>query len=147
MTSKTASAVGETKYRIEAKAAQARCYIYCRQKIFKSSLNDPYYRSQLKKVGSLDIKVLGDVLRECDVIVTDKKLNKIAKMMHKRSPVPIVSGSCVKNWVQAEFDLFKLFLRMAITKCQVECRGNPIGQAIHDCSTLADKHKYLEIGL
>ena len=147
MTSKTASAVGETKYRIEAKAAQARCYIYCRQKISKASLDDPYYRSQLNKVGSLDIKVLGDVLRQCDVTVSDKKLSKIAKMMKKRSPVPIVVGSSVKNWVQAEFDLFKLFLRMAITKCQVECRGNPIGQAIHDCSTLADKHKYLAIGL
>jgi hypothetical protein len=109
MTSTTASAVGETKYRMEAKAAQARCYIYCRQKISKSSLDDPYYRSQLNKVGSLDIKVLGDVLRECDVIVTDKKLNKIAKMMHNRIPVPIVGGGSVKNWVQADLTSLSCF--------------------------------------
>jgi hypothetical protein len=63
MTSKTASAVGEIKYKIETKAAQARCYIYCRQKMSKSSLDDLCCRSQLNKVDSLDIKVLGDMLQ------------------------------------------------------------------------------------
>ena len=57
------------------------------------------------------------------------------------------SGRAVQKWVQAEFDLFKKLLRMAITDCQVECLGNPIGQGIHDCGTLADKWPYLAVGL
>ena len=142
-----AKLIGDTPYVTEAKAAQARCYIYCRQKISKSCLDDPYYRLQLEKAGALDVDKLKEVLADLDVPVSAKKLKRIAKKYATKSPVPIVVSGSVKLWVQAEFDLFKMFLCMAITKCQVECLGNPIGQAIHDCSTLADKHKYLAIGL
>jgi hypothetical protein len=60
---------------------------------------------------------------------------------------PVLSGHAVKDWVESEFELFRMFLKLVVSKCQVECLGNQIGQAIHDCSTLTDKHKYMALGM
>jgi hypothetical protein len=40
-----------------------------------------------------------------------------------------------------------MFLKLVVSNCQVECLGNQIGQAIHDCGTLAHKHKYMALGM
>ena len=121
-------AVKETAYVQEAQAAQARSYIYCRGRMSKSHLDDPYHRESLQAAGALQADLLREVLAESGVLLTDKQMETVENKMKKRGAVPIVKGHGVKNWVQAEFDLFQFFLRIVIGKCQVECLGNPVGQ-------------------
>ena len=118
----------ENAYVQKVKAAQARSYIYCRGRKSKSHLDDPYHRESLQAAGALQVDLLREVLAESGVLLTDKQMETFEDKMKKRGPVPIVKGRGIKNWVQAEFDLFQFFLRIVIGKCQVECLGNPVGQ-------------------
>ena len=127
-------------------AAQVKSYIYCKGRLSKSQLDDEWFRTALKETATLDTEHLAVVLKEIGYTHDENIMLAIEKSYNAKTQ-PVLSGHAVKDWVESEFELFRMFLKLVVSKCQVECLGNQIGQAIHDCGTLADKHKYMALGM
>jgi len=127
-------------------AAQVKSYIYCKGRLSKSQLDDEWFRRALKETATLDTEHLAAVLKEIGFTYDAKVMLAIEKSYNAKNQ-PTLRGPAVKEWVESEFELFRMFLKPVVSKCQVECLGNQIGQAIHDCGTLADKHKYMALGM
>ena len=127
-------------------AAQVKSYIYCKGRLSKSQLDDEWFRRALKETATLDTEHLAVVLNEIGYSHDESIMLAIEKSYNAKTQ-PVLSGHAVKDWVESEFELFRMFLKLVVNKCQVECLGNQIGQAIHDCGTLADKHKYMALGM
>lgn len=53
----------------------------------------------------------------------------------------------LSKWVEAEFEVFLVFLRFVIEKKKARAMGNMFAQAIHDAGTLKNKQKFLAYGL
>ena len=127
-------------------AAQVKSYIYCKGRLSKSQLDDEWFRRALKETATLDTDHLAVVLKEIGY-THDENIMLAIEKSYNAKPQPVLYGHAVKDWVESEFELFRMFLKLVLGKCQVECLGNQIGQAIHDCGTLADKHKYMALGM
>ena len=127
-------------------AAQVKSYIYCKGRLSKSQLDDEWFRRALKETATLDTEHLAVVLKEIGY-THDENIMLAIEKSYNAKPQPVLTGKAVKEWVESEFELFRMFLKLVVGKCQVECLGNQIGQAIHDCGTLADKHKYMALGM
>ena len=127
-------------------SAQAKSYIYCKGRQSKSQLDDVWFQRSLKKTASLDSAHMANVLGELGFPV-DKTFMRLVEAGYHSKAAPTLKGQAVKKWVESEFELFRMFLQLVVNACQVECFGNQIGQAIHDCGTLADKHKVMALGL
>ena len=98
-----------------------RYYIYSRQRISKSFVEDPAFRSMLKAVGE----------------VPETHLDKLIK----KSAKSLVSGVTkeYQDWSVA----FKEFVELSIERS----KGNPFAQGIHDCVTLKSGKKFLAVGI
>ncbi len=59
----------------------------------------------------------------------------------------MMSIQSLAKWVRAEFDIFKLFLKIILDEKVAQAKGNPFAQAIHDGRTLTNKHKYQAFGI
>ena len=127
-------------------AAQVKSYIYCKGRLSKSQLDDEWFRRSLKETATLDTNHLAVMLKEIGYTYDENVMLAIEKSYNAKNQ-PTLNGHSVKDWVESEFELFRMFLKLVVNKCQVECLGNQIGQAIHDCGTLADKHKYMALGM
>ena len=127
-------------------AAQALFYIYCKGRISKTVPEGPYYRRMMKENQEVNPILLKRVLAQRNIFLSDQDALDACKDLASQE-VPILNRHSIKTWVHAEFDLFIEYLRKCVSHCQMETYGNPIGQAIHDCGTLADKYKYLALGM
>jgi hypothetical protein len=96
---------------------QARWYIYTEMKISKRQFANTYFREML---GSYS---------------------------EKPGDVAILSQDHLKKYVRAEFEVFKVFLKVIIAEKVTQSKGNLFAQLIHDGGTLKSKKKYQGIGL
>lgn len=59
---------------------------------------------------------------------------------------PHLTRKGLKAWVDAEFEIFKLFTQFAISLLRDYHEGNPFAQGQHDCATLENGEKCMAMG-
>ena len=59
---------------------------------------------------------------------------------------PHLTRKGLKAWVDAEFEIFKLFTRFSIALLRDYHEGNPFAQGQHDCATLDNGEKCMAMG-
>ena len=59
---------------------------------------------------------------------------------------PHLTRKGLKAWVDAEFQIFKMFTRFAISLLRDYHEGNPFAQGQHDCATLDNGEKCMAMG-
>jgi hypothetical protein len=59
----------------------------------------------------------------------------------------VLTVQSLEKWVRAEFDIFKLFLKIILDEKVAQAKGNPFAQAVHDGGTLTSKRKYQAYGI
>ena len=60
---------------------------------------------------------------------------------------PFLTNKGLIEFVRAEFEIFKTYLKFTVKQGFVYSEGNPFMQGQHDCVTLANHKKYLSFGL
>jgi hypothetical protein len=95
-----------------ARCAQVRFFIYSPQPISKSTLGDKYFRAMIR--------------------VNDKPGEE----------TPVLSFKMIDKWIQAEFDVFLLYLRYAMALKSKQAKGNRFAQGQHDGGTLKNRIKF-----
>ena len=59
----------------------------------------------------------------------------------------ILTVKSYAKWVRAEFEIFKVFLKIILDEKVAQAKGNHFAQAVHDGGTLARKRKYQAFGI
>jgi hypothetical protein len=59
----------------------------------------------------------------------------------------ILTVQSLAKWVRAEFEIFKVFLKIILDEKVAQAKGNQFAQAVHDGGTLTNKRKYQAFGL
>jgi hypothetical protein len=63
------------------------------------------------------------------------------------NPSKVLTIKSLANWVRAEFDIFKIFLKTILDEKVAQAKGNRFAQAVHDGGTLTNKRKYQAFGI
>ncbi len=63
------------------------------------------------------------------------------------NPSRVLTIKSLANWVRAEFDIFKLFLKTILDGKVAQSKENRFTQAVHDGGTLTNKRKYQAFGI
>ncbi len=61
--------------------------------------------------------------------------------------VKIVTIQYLAKWVRAEFEIFKVFLKIILDEKVAQAKGNQFALAVHDGGTLTNKCKYQAFGI
>jgi len=59
----------------------------------------------------------------------------------------VLTVQSLAKWVRAEFDIFKMFLKIILDEKVAQAKGNHFAQGVHDGGTLTSKRKYQAFGL
>ena len=109
------------KVRVEAaRKAIIRFYMYCAQRISKSVVTDPSFRSM--------VKIISEVPES-----HSEKLNMSVKTLDPG--------------VEAEYTDWKLAFREFVKQSLEHSGNNPFAQGLHDCVTLKSGEKFLAVGM
>ena len=103
----------------KALASAARLYIYGTGHISKETFDDPEFHSMNQAYY-----VAGG----------------------GRGKAPVLTTKGLKAWVDAEYDVFKIFSSFIAKRLLEYSMGNPPEQGIHDCATLGNKGKFMSSG-
>ena len=117
---KSPSELNDKEKLTQARKAIMRFYVYCPQRISKSTITGAVFREVLDTVAQVPARLR-------------KKLN--------------VSKHTVTKSVDEEAQEFKTLLKRFIADCLRASKGNPFAQGIHDCVTLKNGQKNLAVGI
>ena len=101
-------------------SSMARMYVYSRQRISKSSFDDPIWREAFQSAYEAG----GGV-----------------------GPVPFLTRHGLREWVVAEYETFLLYMQFVMSMLMDYHEGNPPAQLIHDCATLENHLKCMATGV
>lgn len=106
-----------------ALAAQARFYVYSKQRISKATFNDPEWRNALHAAFEHGGGGGG-----------------------RGVTMPYLTKNGLSSWLDAEYACFEQFAAYLMTLLLEYHEGNPPSQGLHDAATLKNHHKCLATG-
>ena len=111
-----------------ALATQARCYVYSKQNLTKSTFEDPAWREALHSAFMHGVRCGGGA-------------------RHRDDKMPFLSSKGLRQWLLGEYRVFLLFSTFIGDMMGKYHEGNAWGQGLHDAATLKNHHKMLAAGM
>jgi len=113
----------------QALLSQARFYAYSCAKVSKNTFQDKYFREMLREQLYAGYKAASN---------NSGRVPEHYPQLTKRG---------LLKYITQEHRILECTIKVAIRLCLEFSEGNPVAQGLHDCATLANKHKHMVVGV